>query len=529
MPTPYNIVLDCVDSKAQDEMLKDKTALAFFSGTDQHETGVKITYKNLSVLTNHAANAFSHLGIKPQERVAIRLGNVPEYPVAFFGAMKIQALPVVLSTELTAAELKELLSDCKASLLVTQADEVLVAILKHPPRTLRKILVVTSKDQIVSKRILEQTLDFRHLLITASRSFVTQATSEDAAAYCLYTSGTAGKAKSVVHAHRSIPAHDLRVQKWLDLKSGDAILNTSALNWSYALTATMMDVLRHGCTALFCEHTPTAHEIIALINKYNITTLMTVPGLYQRLVTVLKENPTSLPALRVCLSAGEKLSKETRKDFFKLTGKHIFEGIGMTENSVYIVQEHDKKPVEESCGKILSDKNVCIVNKKLSPVKSGETGVLAIDHREKGLMLGYGDFSHKKPSYELPLKKGWFITGDLAMQDKSGNVFFKGRSDDLITAGGFRIAPQEVEAVLEACRFVAESAVVTCQLRSNKTIVGAAIVRTAEAKKEKNLEMKILKHCETKLAHYKIPRKILFVDSLPKTKSGKIKRSAVRV
>src|SRR4030095_6557145 len=255
---------------------------------------------------------------------------------------------------------------------------------------------------------------WEELLKSSDSTFQTGPTRPEDPAFWLYTSGTEGRPKAVIHAHRSIPAHDSRMRLWQDAKSGDVIFNTSALNWSYALTAGLLDVWRHGLAAVIYEGPLTPEALGPVIRDLNVTTLMSVPGIYRRLA----ESPEArdfFSKVRVCLSAGEKLNEELRGQFLQNAALEIHEGLGMTEHSVYLIQKASEPFVPGSCGKALPNEKTTILRPDLSPAPPGEVGILASHRQSPGLMLGY----HQRPEEEAKAFQGeWFLSGDLAYQDE---------------------------------------------------------------------------------------------------------------
>jgi len=353
----------------------------------------------------------------------------------------------------------------------------------------------------------------------ASPKFETEKTLTESPAFWLYTSGTEGKAKGVIHAHRSIPAHDDRSRLWQNLKSDDVVFNTSALNWSYALTCGLLDLWRSGVTTLVYEGSLQADPLFELIRRYGVTVFMSVPGIYKRIVDNLGSN--KFQKVRVCLSAGEKLIDDLRKTFHQLTGLAIHEGLGMTEHSVYLIQKFGTQPVYGSCGQPVPNSRIAILRDDLTEAKLGEVGLLASHKSCEGLMLGY----HQRDAEEKRMFRGdWFIFDDFVYCDEEGNYYYVGRSDDVITAGGYRISPIEVEAVLNQHPAVLESAVVGWEIEAGKTIVKAYVVLNKGMKLGEDLRNMIMEHAGKNLAQYKIPREIHCLDEIPKTTNGKIKR-----
>ncbi len=532
----YNIALDCIDKHAQSILNKNKTALIVVGAHGR--APLRLTFSNLLGLTNRFANALQNLNLERGDRLVLRLPNIPEFPIAFLGAIKAGIIPIPTSPLLTWHELEFLLKDSEASALVTTEELLPAEVLKIPPFSLKQILVISRKtpspqpsptrgegNTLHSSPFTLHYSRWQDLIKNAGSRFKTKPTHADDPAFWLYTSGTTGRPKAVIHAHRNIPAHDERVKLWQDVKPGDVIFNTSALNWSYALTCGMLDLWRHGLTSVIYDGELSAEKICKVIQQNHVTTLMSVPGIYRRLVEYSKERVSleeTFSKVRVCLSAGETLEGEVRVAFKKATGLEIYEGLGMTEHSVYLVQRFGEPLVMGSCGKSLPGQSIALLREDLSEADVDEPGILASDRSSPGLMLGY----HHRPEEEAEAFKGpRFLSGDVARRDAGGNFFYLGRKDDVITAGGYRISPLEVEIVLNQHHAVEESAVVGQTLEPGKTIVKAFVVLkegiSANQETSKNLQDFAAKN----LAKYKVPRQIIFLRELPKTPSGKIKRT----
>lgn len=540
----YNLALDCVDKHAGSLINKHKTALLYLKEEAPgklREPPLRLSFSSLRGLTNAAANMFRDLGVQKGERILLRLPDGPEFPINFLGAIKAGAIPIPSSPLLTWHELEFMIQDSGATVLITTQELLPPELSKNPNFAPKHILVICEKElpqSLHSSPFPPEagTLHFsrwQDLLKKASAQFVTDPTSAEDPAFWLYTSGTTGRPKAVIHAHRNIRAHDARATHWQDMKAGDIIFNTSSLNWSYALTCGMLDVWRHGLTSLVFQGSLTPENICEMVKRYGVTTFMSVPGIYRRLVNDWKSpplpnplprgeraiGPESFSQVRVCLSAGESLSSELRKDFKAFTGLEIHEGLGMTEHSVYLAQPFNAPIVAASCGQPLPQNRVAILREDLSETDPEETGILASHRSCEGLMLGY----HRRPEEES-IKGDWFLSGDLAKRDAAGNFYFLGRKDDMLNAGGYRISPLEVEAALNQHEAVAESAVAPFEVEPGKILVHAFVVLKAGFPAVQETAKAILAFAATQLAKYKMPREVVFLKSLPQTANGKIKR-----
>ncbi|MFO1463149.1 MAG: AMP-binding protein [bacterium] len=520
----YNIALDCVDKHASVLQNKHKVALLYLKEDPAtghlREPPLRLSYASLQGLTNAMANAFAGLGLPRGSRVVLRLANSAEFPISFLGAVKAGLIPIPTSIQLTWPELEFILRDSAAAALVAGADLLPKELLSNRPPLLREILWLSEKGQELPEGVRR----WQDLLKAADAQFQTEPTAADSPAFWLYTSGTEGRPKAVIHAHRSIRAHDARARLWQDLRAGDVVFNTSALNWSYALTCGMLDVWRHGLTSVVYQGRLSPELLSQIVRRHGVTTLMTVPGIYRRLLPYLREREGALAGLRVCLSAGEKLADELRAGLQAAMGLEIREGLGMTEHSVYLVQGQDSAPISGSCGQALPGQRIAVLREDLSECKPGETGILASHRSCEGLMLGY----HARPEEEAGAFRGeWFLSGDLATRDEAGNFFFLGRRDDVLTSGGYRVSPMEVEAALNAHPAVAESAAVNVELEPGKTLIEAFVVLHGGHAATQSLAQEILASAATRLAAYKVPRQVVFLRELPKTANGKLRRQAL--
>lgn len=485
----YHIVADCVDRHAHSRRNAARTALICIDALENVRT---FSFSELKNATIQSASRLRRVGLKSGQRVILQLANGPDFPIVFLGAMRLDAVPIPVSTLLTSKEVAFLKKDSGARFVLRDADWA---------------------------RIKNQKMEMETRLFRMRPG---------KAAYWLYTSGTEGRPKAVMHAHASIPAHDSRSRLWLDLHPTDVAFNTSAMNWSYALTAGLLDVWRPGATAVIAEGPMTAERMARIVKRFQVNVFMSVPGLYRRLAEFGKNHSRLLReafrGVKSCLSAGEKLPFQVRSDFRRMTGRMIREGLGMTEHSVYLIQRKGARIVEGSCGCPVPGNRVEILHEDATPARPREIGILSSHRSCPGLMTGY----YRRPREEqASYCKGWFLSGDLAYRDEKGNFFYVGRRDDVITAGGYRISPMEVEAVVGRHRAISECAARGWEVSPGKTTVAIFVVLKKGFRKGERLEADILRFAGRQLARYKAPRKVLFLDSIPKTANGKVRRSAL--
>lgn len=554
----YNIAKDCVDRHASGPH-RDKVALYALRRERGQLIGQTCTFKDIFECSNFFAQTLLDQGFKAGDRLIIRLPNGPEFVISFIGAIKAGLIPIPSSYQFTSHEFRHYLQDSEAAVVATMQSVFPKAFIRDIPSHLKSVFYL---DPVKPEGTLNPPYLWMDIVNAGLSEFSYPETDGEAPAYWLYTSGTQGPPKCVIHAHRSIPAHDERVKVWQNLQETDVVFNTSALNWSYALNSGLLDLWRQGVSVV-TYHGELRPEIIReIIRDLGVTVFMSVPGIYRRLsrtsvqemsVSPVAEvemtqqtNPHSAVAdgvqqvveesvdevvspepedsvhgfgkVRVCLSAGEGLPDSIREQFRQRTGQEIYEGLGMTEHSIYIVQPYGEKIVPSSCGRPLPNTRVALIDKEGREVAEGKNGIIVSHKSCAGLMLGY------REEVKGAFREEWFLSGDLARADSAGNYYYAGRNDDLITAGGYRLSPQEIEAVINLHPLVEESAVVDREFENDKMLLCAYVVRRPGKQTMDELREDLRQHLKEHLAGHKMPKMIRFLKELPKSASGKIQR-----
>jgi len=341
-----------------------------------------------------------------------------------------------------------------------------------------------------------------------------------------YTSGTTGDPKGAVHKHQWVPANDPSLRYWQAAQENDIIAHTGDLSWIYPLGNGFLYPWRWGISTFIYNGKFDAKKWFELLEKYKITNLASVPTAYRLFVTIKEpQNTYNLSHLRHCISAGEPLNPEVIKKWKEMFGIEIYDGIGMTEIMVYLSNMYKMNIKPGSCGKPQPGKICAIVDSQGNEKPYGEPGLLAVKKTDPGLFKEYWNKTKKTNDC---FKKDWFLSGDILYQDTDGYFWFSGRDDDLIMASGYRISPFEVESAIISHPEVLEAAVVASPDDIRGVIVKAYVILRSKSKASEQLISEIQKHCKTVAAPYKYPREIEFVETLPKTQSGKIKRKELR-
>jgi benzoate-CoA ligase family protein len=511
----YNIGYDCIDKHTDTEK---KNKIALYWEDDKGNTD-KFTYNNMKRLTNKFGNALKDLGFKKADRFLIRLPNIPQFQISFLGGVKIGAIPIPSSTMFRTHEIEYRVNDSGSKAVITTpkfVEEVLE--IKHNCPTLEKIIIVG--------HAYDEQLSYDDIMKTASSNLEIEKTKKDDMAFFCYTSGTTGSPKGAVHLHRWVAGNDPSVLFWQKARDDDLLTHTGNLNWIFPLGNGFLYPWRHGFSTFIYDGRFDPEHWFKLLEKYKITNLASVPTAYRMFLTV--ENPLKkydLTSLRHCVSAGEPLNPRVIQIWKNRIGLDIYDGIGMTEIMVYLSNYEGMKIKPGSCGKPQPGRICSIVDHNGNELPQGEPGILAVKKDDPGL---FREYWNKLDITKKSFKNGWFLTGDVLYQDEDGYYWFSGRDDDLIMAAGYRISPFEVESAVISHPDVLECAVVASPDEMRGVIVKAFVILLDKAKASDNLVKDIQEHTKMVAAPYKYPREIEFVDELPKTQSGKIKRKQLR-
>ena len=515
IPKKFNIGYDCIDKHTNTEK-KNKVALYWENSEGLTD---RFTYNDMKNLTNKFGNTLKKLGFKKGDRFLIRLPNIPQFHISFLGGVKIGAIPIPSSVMFRPHEIEYRLKDSGSKAVITTHKYVKdVNEIKNKCPTLKNVIIVDDPY--------DDELDYNELMKESSKNLEIEPTnSEDMAFFC-YTSGTTGNPKGAVHLHRWVPGNDPSVLLWQHAKDEDLLAHTGDLNWIFPLGNGFLYPWRWGFSTFIYDGKFNAEHWFELIEKYKITNLASVPTAYRMFVTVKDaDKKYDLSNLRHCVSAGEPLNPRIIKLWKQRFDLDIHDGIGMTEIMVYLSNLRGMKIKPGSCGKPQPGKICKIVDRNGEPVPRGEPGVLGVKETDPGL---FKEYWNKPEKTRESFRNGWFLTGDVLYEDEDGYYWFTGRDDDLIMASGYRISPFEVESAIISHPDVLECAVVASPDKIRGVIVKAFVVLLDNVKKSDDLIKDIQTHTKGVAAPYKYPREIEFVDELPKTQSGKIKRKQLR-
>ena len=520
----FNIGLACTRPQIPNFDMQS-TALIVDHGDESNELHQAYSYQQLDKASNQCAARLSELGLIKGDRVMLWLPNVIEFPIAFYGTVKLGGIAVPSSILLSGDEIDYLAKDSGAKVLITTAalaEKLHLDTLEESE--LAHVLIIDELAETASTSSKIKFQSFANLLASSSDDEIAVNTCYNDPAYLVYTSGTTGYPKGVLHAHRALLGRLPAAYHWFDYQSDktDRILHSGKFNWTYVLGTAMMDPMLLGKTVVVYNGDATAETWPKLIAKHQCTIFIGVPTIYRQIIQKTEFSAKDVPTLRHCMCAGEHLSDEMLGLWQDRFNQDIYEAIGMSECSYYL-SHHPARPIRPgSAGCPQTGHKIHLLDENLEPVKDGEEGMLCIDERDLGLFIEYWQLPD---TTQATRKGGYFLTGDYAKRDEEGYVWFLGRRDDIINSFGFRISPHEIERVLKTHPDVADCVALEEEIGPDKNLVVASVIRHESSTLD---ETSLLAFANEHLAQYKVPKKIYFTQLFPRTANGKVLRKQMK-
>ena len=523
IPTHFNIGVACSDRHLNTPQVNNFAMIV----EDDVLGTAQITFAELAHKTDQFSQLLRNLKVKVGDRVLIRLPNSLDYPIAFLGAMKMGAIAVPTSTLLTVEEVVYLAKDSGASVLVTDAkawvamEEQLVKAMPDLPNISHILLSQTTHTQphgCLNVLSLESALSVTHRFDKPHQS------KADDPAYLVYTSGTTGYPKGVLHAHRALLGRQPAAQYWFYYADNaqDRIMHSGKFNWTYVLGSGLMDPLYLGKTVIVHEGKNDASTWLNLIQKHQATIFIGVPSIYRQILQKTTATQTEIPSLRHYMSAGEHLSDDVLSQWHARFGVDIYEAVGMSEFSYYLSQSQFRPIRPGSAGFPQPGHAIKLLNPEtLEEVETGEEGVISVPMNDPGLFLNYWNLAEETAKYK---HDGYFFTGDYAKYDADGYIWFLGRKDDIIKSFGYRVSPYEIERVYKGHPDVADCAAVGEEIEKDKLLVVIYVILKPDAKTTPD---DLLAFGKQYLAAYKTPKTVYLAHDFPRTKNGKILRKDI--
>jgi len=476
--------------------------------------GRRRTYKELTDWTNRLATTLvENYGVKPGNRILIRSANNPAMVACWLAATKVGAVVVNTMPMLRSLELDKIIN--KAEITHALCDSRLLSELESLMESNEYIKYLIPFDGTAN-----HSSELDEVALEKPVKFESIKTGRDDVALLGFTSGTTGEPKATMHFHRDLLIiADGYAKEVLKVNDNDIFVGSPPLAFTFGLGGLAIFPLRFGATATLLEDA-SPPNMIEIIQKYQATVCFTAPTAYNIMLQAMDDG-VDLSSLRAAVSAGETLPAPIYKKWLKKTGKPMLDGIGATELlHIFISNRFDDH--KESCtGKPVLGYQAKIVDDDMQEVNRGTIGRLAIKGSTGCRYLS----DSRQTDYVID---GWNITGDSFYQDDDDYFHFAARNDDMIISSGYNIAGPEVEEALLSHPAVFECAVVGIPDKDRGSLVQAHIVLNDEFTESKELIRILQDYIKSTIAPYKYPRSIIFLKSLPKTKTGKIQRFVLR-
>lgn len=507
IPERFNVVTALVDRNVA-QGRGDKVAIYY---KDQ-----RLTYRDIQRMTDRSGNALKSLGVEIENRVAILLPDCPQWVVSFFGAMKIGAVPIPLNTMLMPKDYEYMLNDSRARViiasddLVTQIEEV-----RDRLRYLRHMVVVGEARG--------GQLSYEELIKEASPVLEAEDVSKDDIAGIWYTSGSTGLPKGTVHLHHDLVyMGELFNKAFLGLNEHDIAFSVPRLFFSFGTTQLISSFYLGGSHILESAK-PSPDNVLKAITKYKPTAFFGVPTLYANMLSVQDVERYNISSVRIWCSAGEHLPIEVYRRFKERFGAELLNGIGCTESLTIYLANRPGKVKPGSTGELVPGHQVKVVSDQGQEVPRGEAGELMLKVDSNSPY-----YWNKHERTKEVMNGEWIRTGDMFRQDEDGYFWFIGRIDDVIQAGGIKVIPTEIEAILMEHPAVIEAAVVGAADEYGLIKPKAFVTLHDGFRSSPELAKELQQFVKSKIAPYNYPRWVEFVAELPRTATGKVQRFKLR-
>ncbi|MEO1492904.1 MAG: benzoate-CoA ligase family protein [Pseudomonadota bacterium] len=483
----------------------DKTA--FVEG-DRH-----LTYGTLAEQSDGMADLFARRGLGPEDRAAMIVLDVIEFPLIFFGAMKAGVIPVAVNTLLTTEQYRYILSDSRARAVFVSAPllDMVRPALKDLPH-LRAVFVVGGSDPAGHDFAAELAASARRPMIEASA---------DETAFWLYSSGSTGMPKGVRHVHSAMPATaETYGAQVLGIREDDTIFSAAKLFFAYGLGNGMSFPMSVGATTVLLPTRPTPDAVFEIFRTHQPTIYCGVPTLYAAMLASAEDTLPGTDRLRISISAGEALPAEIGERWQALTGTDILDGVGSTEMLHIFLSNAPGDVVYGTSGRAVPGYELRLVDETGTAVPNDEVGELLVN----GATAADGYWNQRAKS-RATFEGVWTRTGDKYTRDADGRYTYCGRTDDMFKVSGQWVSPFEVEQALASHPHVLEAAVIPALDEAGLEKPKAFVVPLDSAEIDTTA---LQDHVKAKVGPWKYPRWVDVVPDLPKTATGKIQRYKLR-
>jgi benzoate-CoA ligase family protein len=481
--------------------------------------GEHVTYAALLEQVNRFGRALrDELEVRAEERLLLLLLDTPAFHVAFFGAIKIGAVPIPTNTLWKPADYRYVLHDARARVAIVSEALLphIAGLSRSDVPALRHIVVVGRTPAAQGHH------SFAEMVDRGVPHLEAEPTHRDSPAFWLYSSGSTGAPKGCVHLHHDmVMCAELFARGVLGITAADRCFSVPKLFFAYGLGNAGYFPLAVGATSFLCPDPPTAASVYGVIERHRPTLFFSVPTGYGMLLA--HQGSFDLSSVRLAVSAGEALPAALYQRFKQRFGIDILDGIGSTEALHMFISNRRDQIRPGSSGLVVPGYDAAILDDEKRPVAAGDIGNLWI--RGDSICAGYWN-QHEKT--KATIEGDWIRTGDRYTQDGDGFYWYGGRSDDMLKVGGLWVSPIEVENALAAHDAVQECGVVGREDRDTLVKPAAYVVLRTGVEGNPTLAAELQQFVRAKLADYKRPRWVEFVPDLPRTATGKLQRFKLR-
>ena len=505
IPERMNIAAEVLD-KIKENGFDKRIAFAWNDG--------ELSFAEFAARVNKLAHGFSTNGVEKGMPVLIRMHNCHEFAETVLALLKIGALPVLQNSLLGEEEVDYVLthSDARAAVTLGSVAGPLIKLSDKLP-----VGVFAARGAPKGSKAFESLIEN-----APETTFETADTDANEPAFFVYTSGTTGRPKGIVHAHRWVIALGDSNRYRLPTETGDRVYATGEWSFISALGHNVMFPLRNGVTGIILEDRPTPENVLKAVQRHKVTLIYSVATVYRRILAMeYAENNYDFSSVRGCNATGEALEAATWQEFKDRFGCDIWEHYGVSEMQMVLGQGPLQTVIPGSIGVPIPGTHVAVLDNDYKEVEPGKVGHFLIASDNPGFFLGY----HKDPEKTAEVvNNGWYHTGDLASRDEDGYFRIAGRNDDCFKSRGIFISPYEIENVLRQHPSVVEACIVPLADKEIGYRIRAFCVLREGVEPTHELAEDIRSNVRAKIAPYKTPHLIEFINALPKSPVGKVLR-----
>lgn len=523
-------IIDLLESSAR----KYESKIAYYS------LNSSLNYKMTSLLAKRLAAYLQYLGVRKNTKIAIMLPNLLTYPISLFGSYYCGATVINVNPMYKSREIQHLLEDSEAEYIfvldkfynelqpcikTSKLKKIIICKINDLLNPLMKFfvpMVMFYKKQTVNIEKNNKNIYFKDI-ISNNFGFEDVHVEQDDIALLQYTGGTTGKSKAAVLTHKNLLSNVQQVSNWIEphIKSGKEIIITALpLFHIFSFTVNCLTFLKIGAENVLIANPRDLKSFLKVLEKKKFTVMTAVNTLFNLLLTSKKFKELDFSGFKFSVGGGMAVMSETAKNWKKVTGTNITQGYGLTETSPVVSINKIDNPFNGSIGLPVQSTNIKIIDESGKNVDGEQPGELCV----KGPQVMSGYWKYKEDQENPFTDDGFFKTGDIATISKDGYLTIVDRKKDMIISSGYNVFPNELEDFLSTHPDILEAGVIGVPDKNRGEHIKAFIV-----KKNKNLsETDVIMFCKEGLTEYKVPKKIIFIDDLPKTNVGKILRRELR-